>query len=357
MAWIAALIAAVGGLGGAAMGAYGGSDPKLHDAVGKKDPLYNAALIDALIGMGAPVSAQQLALMSPLAQFGRAGLTPAQQTEVRDLIAQGTAAGLTPDEIAKQLETFGAGKGGKSAFFKGGQFRGAKQGYGSLVDLVKAEQAFTTQYDPAEIARLQGVTSAGRRGAQESVARIQGDFVAPSAADIQAQAGISETALRGQIARERSDAEAGIFEQMNAMGINPAARLGRLDEWQAQQNLEAQPNALARALQLLSGEQSLQTSALGALQGSLSVQSGNAMGMLGLQQSLGAQAANQALALAGMSNQNAQLAGEGIANAGNVGSQAYLVSQLYGQDPAPGDRSFRSGDPAFDAWLRNLMSS
>jgi hypothetical protein len=195
---------------------------------------------------------------------------------------------------------------------------------------------------------LQEESLAGRRGAQSSIARIQGDFVAPSQADILAQSGTIEEALRGQIARERSDSQNTIFEQMNAMGINPGARLGRLDEWQAQQNLEAQPNALARALQLMSGQQNLQGNALALLRGSLDSGTGAAQNLLNFQSSQNSAAAQQALALAAMNRDNG--IGAGVNNAFNAAAQGIFLNN-YRQDDAPGEPTPRNTNATvYDPW-------
>jgi hypothetical protein len=338
MAW-GAVIAALGSVLGSGASAYGsgafGGGPKPPNAGIKKgkNRLYNATLIDALIGMGVPISQKTYGHMSP---FNRVGLSSRQLTEVRDLVREGHAAGQTPDQIAKSLEAFGMRDNGKeSAFYdKKGRFVGAKMGFSSLGELVSAELASNERYNPDEMEALAATTAGGRRDAQRAIAGIQGDFVAPTAADIQEQAGIAETAFRGQITRERADRERALLEQANTMEINPAARLGRLDEWQAQMNLEAQPQGLARALQLLSGQQGLQTNALGALQTSL----GNQVGAATNLQSLGNQSFQQAMALyQAQSAQRAQgfdTLGAGIANAGNLAGQAIFMRN---QDAAPGE--------------------
>jgi hypothetical protein len=119
------------------------------------------------------------------------------------------------------------------------------------------------------------------------------------------------------------------------MGINPGARLGRLDEWQAQANLDAQPQGLARALQLLSGQQGLQSNALNALQGSLANQNAAASNQLTMQNSLGQQAFNQSMQLYNANAQNTSTTAANIANVfGNAG--AGLMAYGLNRDPSPG---------------------
>jgi hypothetical protein len=255
--------------------------------------------------------------------------------EINDIINQGIEAGLSVDDITRQLEAMTTGKKEKSVFFKkSGELKGGL-GVSSLGELVQQQIEFNKAYDPKQIAQLQQITQAGRQGAMESIAGIQKDFVAPSRQDILNEALAMENIYRAQIARERADSEKALLEQANTMGINPGARLGRLDEWQAMANLDAGPQGLQRALQLLSGQQGVQSNALNALQASLANQNAAASNQLSLQNSLGQQAFNQSMQLYNAAANQASTTASNIANTlGNAG--AGLMAYSLNREASPG---------------------
>lgn len=329
------LVAAGGQVAGAAVAGSGNSGRRSRQAYTPPitgDPLYQQLQMLSMLGLGQPIDPGMLRRSSPLNSLGsttglnnrQAGRLQSAMAQAQSIIASGLANGQSPDTIAQALSGIpGADLLARVA---------SQSGYASLTDLVGAQMSFessvpirTALYD-----RTSQATELGRLNALNSIAGIQSDFVAPTASAIAAQTATVEQALRGQIARERSDSEASILEQMNSMGINPAARLGRLDEWQAQQNLEAQPNALARALQLMTGQQGLQSGALSALQGSLSNAEQTPLALLGLQSNnalgIGQLAAQQAQALAQAEASRNALYGSAISNTADIFG-SYLLNR------------------------------
>jgi hypothetical protein len=400
MAWVAALIGAAGSIGGGLL-----SKQKTQRVKGtvnyniSKDPLFAGLASQAGVSIGQQPTIQSLMAGSPLTSLKNQFAGRARPDHFKfygraidDLqawIDSGLANGMTADQVAAGADAwlkkrtksansqdnglmagestlrtifdpiglFGSGKRetiSRTQLSGERLIRGALRsaGYSNFGDLVRDEINFRTDA-MSRVGGLQSDATAaaqGRSDATRRIAGIQSDFVAPTAADIQEQAAIAETAFRGQVTRERADQERALLEQANTMGINPAARLGGLDEWEAQQKLEAQPQGLARALQLLSGQQGLQSTALGSLLSSMESQNQLPLQLAALRSgqsiSLGQQSANQALALAGINAQigqnNAQNLGSGIANAGNLAGQSIFMANnpgLFGlnQTSAPGE--------------------
>lgn len=199
----------------------------------------------------------------------------------------------------------------------------ASSGYGSLEELVQAELDYSRDAEGrlAQSNETAGIVNQGRNDAQRSIAGIQSDFVAPTEAELTSRSSEIEQILRAQIARDFGDREQNALYQANAYGINPAGQLGRLGEGRALAELASGPDALARTLQLLGGQQGLQTNALSALQGSLNQQNALPLQLLGLQSQnnvgLAGIAANQALGLAQLDAQGNQLLGQGVQGAFN----------------------------------------
>jgi hypothetical protein len=400
MAWAAAipaLIGAAGQIGGGLLGKKKTPGAAYTPSV-QESPLFQQLQLLTQLGLGGQVSPAMLRQGSPIGTLlnsaqsiglGHKGARSMSRAmdDVLAMISQGSASGLSAAQIAAQIEASplfapkgGGGKGSKTKKFHGlsgllGNVNGvnigdpfglftkkpkwgkelggdvirrlaAASGFNSIEELIQGQIDFESDVGErtTRANEVADTTEQGRFDALSKIAGIQSGFVAPSEADILSQSGTIEQALRAQIARERSDSQAAVLEQMNALGINPAARLGRLDEWQAQQNLEAQPNALARALQLMSGQQGLQTNALASLQGSLSGADAGAQNLLALQSGnqlgIGQLASQQALALAQMQQQNNQFLGGGVANAGNLAAQLAFLTQ--NQAAAPGELGLRN---------------
>jgi hypothetical protein len=348
----AAVIGAAGALGGGAL-SYFGSKPKKSKLkkIKRWNPLYNAQLIEAMIGLGVPVPEDMLLAASPLGQT-RIGAN--RFDEVSTLIRQGIDQGLSDADIAKQLAGLDANRRGANFLVnRHGETRG-RVGYNNLEALVRDQREFmgSAFANQSEVRRLQEESLAGRRSAQSAIARIQGDFVAPSEEELAERTSEIENILRAQIERDFGEQRGQSRYEANAYGINPAGRLGRLDESQALANLSAGPDALARTLQLVSGQQGVQATALGALQGSLGTGTTNAANLLGLQLNQNTAAAQQALGLAQLQSARAQNLGNSISEGVNqlalipaIGQEQNrrrqldeLINRTYGISSAsPGD--------------------
>lgn len=233
----------------------------------------------------------------------------------------------------------------------------AASGYGSLEELVQSELDYSRDAEGrmAEQNETADIVNQGRNDAQRSIAGIQSDFVAPTEAELLTRQGEIEQILRAQIARDFGVREQNALYQANAYGINPAGQLGRLGEGRALAELASGPDALARTLQLLGGQQGLQSNALSALQGSLNGQTALPLQLLGLQSNnnvgLAGIAANQAMNLAQLDAQGNQMLAGGFQGAANQigaipGIQAEqdrrrqldaLINRQYGIAPPPSD--------------------
>lgn len=390
MVW-PALIAAAGSIGGGLLA--NRNAPNAGDATFlpgiQTDPLYQQLQLMSMLGLGQQITPQMLQSASPLATL----LANAQSIglkqkgalafskllpDLQRVISQGAAAGKTAAQIKADLQAlpfWGANKSG------GGPLEGlapaggdldplglfdksskpdkekgrevmrrlmAAAGYNSLDDLIQAELDFETN-NAGRVDRYNQVSSAteqGRLDALSKIAGIQSGFIAPTAENLAAQTSDIETALRGQIAREAADQQAALLQAAQVGRYNPGGGMGRLGEWQAQANLEAGPDAVARALQLLGGQQSLQTNALSALQASLSGAEATPLNLLqlrsGNQLGIGQLTAQQALALTGMQQQGNQLLGQGLSNAAGSVANALTLADLLKQFPQTG--STTTGD-------------
>lgn len=315
MAITAALIGALGAAGGGAL-SYFGSKPKKGKKFNKNNPLYQAQLLEALIGLGVPVTDNQILGGSPLAQMG---FSKRRFDELSTLIQQGLDAGLSDSEIAKQLAAVDQRKNGTNFLInKKGETRGRVK-YDTLESFIADQRAFMESAfaDRDAIRSLQDETLAGRRSAQSAISQILGDFVAPTGDEISARSAEIEDILRAQIERDFGERREQSLYEANAYGVNPAGRLARLDEGQALANLATGPDALARTLQLISGEQGVQTTALGALKAALGAGTNNASNLLGFQLNASNAAAQQALALALLNSQRAANLGGAVTDAAN----------------------------------------
>jgi hypothetical protein len=322
----AAVIGAAGALGGGAF-SYFGSKPKKSKLkkIKRWNPLYNAQLIEAMIGLGVPVPEDMLLAASPLGQT-RIGAN--RFDEVSTLIRQGIDQGLSDADIAKQLAGLDANRRGANFLVnRHGETRG-RVGYNNLEALVRDQREFmgSAFANQSEVRRLQEESLAGRRSAQSAIARIQGDFVAPSEEELAERTSEIENILRAQIERDFGEQREQSLYEANAYGINPAGRLGRLDESQALANLGTGPDSLARTLQLVAGRQGVQATALGSLQNSLQPAIANASGLLGMQMNQNASAAQQALGIAQLQSQNNQLLAGGVRSASQ---QLAATPELY----------------------------
>jgi hypothetical protein len=325
---IAALVGAGGAIGSSFLGQ--SDEPRRQRRIGPRDPLMNQLLVEALMGLGAPIDESLLSRASPLGQFSNRNIARRLSNFVNPLIESGASL----DEIMSQLDAGRSfarreiGDGGDSI---GGHFddalrsRGlnkldkliARSGHGSLRNLIEAEIAFQNRVgERAALANEnQGIVEQGRRTAQRRIGEIQSDFYAPTASEIEAERAEMEAILRAQIERDFGEQREQSLYEANAYGINPAGRLGRLDESQALANLGTGPDSLARTLQLVAGRQGVQATALGSLQNSLQPAIANASGLLGMQMNQNASAAQQALGIAQLQSQNNQLLAGGVLNA------------------------------------------
>lgn len=383
MAIMPALIAAAGSIGGGLLANKG--QPKPGDALFQPgiqtSPLYQQMMLMAMLGQGQRVSPQMMNAGSPLSTL----LNAASQIglkqkgaknfskllpDLQRVISQGKAAGKTAAEIKADLEAlpfWGQNKGDKRAASplgikmsdgmadvldplgifdnrsKPDKEKGrevmrrlmAASGYNSVTDLIQAE----LDYENQSVGELGGMNEAadaaqkGRLDALKAIAGIQQDFVAPSGADIAKAISEQEAIIRAQIQREVQDQNESIITRNSAMGINPAAYQGRLGEWAAQANLEANTTGTARALQLLGGRQGLQSNALTALQGSINAADQTPLALMQLQSGnqigLGQIAAQQAMNLAGLQQQGNTALGNGV-SAGLGGIASWLAANQMG---------------------------
>jgi hypothetical protein len=287
------------------------------------------------------------------------GVNPSIFTTTTDEHGYETGVLGNEQDIREVMDPFGFfGKGGSSTARR--KKRGANvlqrlastSGYESLQDLIQAQLDFDSQIE----GRVNDANSAsqaaatGRNDALRRIAELQSGFVSPTEDQINARSSEIENILRAQIAREFDDRDKAALYQANAYGINPAGQMGRLGEGRAIANLAAGPDALARTLQLLGGEQGLQTNAINTLQGSINAQDQLPLALLGIQSnnnvSLSNIASNQALQLAQIQSQQNQILGNGITGLANQlgaipgllsernrGSQLNSIDRFYGLSP------------------------
>jgi hypothetical protein len=380
MAWITALLGAAGSIGGAlASKPHNPGSPALIGI--QSSPLFQQLLMQSLIGTGSPINAGTVRAGSPLATLlGAAqqiGLKRKGQVAFSSLmdnfyrqVQKGREAGLSAAEIARNIEAtpwynktghegyrdgflgneedirgvmdpFGFfGKGGSPSARQ--KKRGvsvfnrllSSSGYVGLEDFIQAQLDFEGQIAGRvnDANDASAATAAGRNDALRRIADLQSGFVSPTEEQLTARSAEMENILRAQIAREFDDRDKAALYHANAYGINPAGQMGRLGEGRALANLAAGPDALARTLQLLGGEQSLQANALTTLQGSLNAQDQLPLALLGLQSnnnvSLSNIASNQAMQLAALQSQYNQALGQGITGLANqLGSIPGLISE------------------------------
>jgi hypothetical protein len=356
MPYTAAIISAVGSIAGGALSSKKPKDKSAANVPITTNPLYQQLLLNSLLGLGAPINPATLRNSSPLGTLisfaSTAGLKKKEQIgfgaildNLYEIIGVGAKQGWSTAQIADKIghylktsRDYQTEKGirsitdpagllgglGKASLGYKQRLRGkraltaltAAAGYTSLEELIQSQIDFEKQMEERQTSQNEQAkaTQKGRLDALNKISELQSGFVAPTEEQIKAQAKTIEDAFKGQVSRERADQELALLTQASQLGINPGGRLARLDEWQAQKNLEAQPEALSRALQLLSGEQGLQSTALTSLQSSLGAQDSTALSLLGLQNAnqlgLGQIAAQQAMQL----SQQQQAANLSLAN-------------------------------------------
>jgi hypothetical protein len=394
MAITAALIAAAGSIGGAALGASKNkrqSGPALVSIA--NSPLFQQLQLLAMMGIGQQITPASLREASPLGTLlgsaGDVGLTRKGQKGYASILdnlyraiddgrANGLSAGQIVDSIKRSdwwnasdglrdgqfgnegdirgvMDPFGFFGDGVSDKYKRTQ-RGrralkrltAASGYNDLEELIEAQLQYETQAEERlrEMNETSGIAAQGRNDALRRIAGIQSDFVAPTEEEFRAEAGEIEAALRGQIEREARDQQDALSVAAQVGRYNPGGGMGRIGEWQSQANLQAGPDSVARALQLLSGQQSLQSNALGALQGSLAQQDQGALALLGLLN--GNSIANNQIAaqMAGVNAQvnaqNAQLWQQGLSGAAGGIGNAMLLNQLMGNNGGGGSNQINA---------------
>jgi hypothetical protein len=350
MAWASV----IGGVASAAGGLLGAKKSKTKGAKLKKikmnDPTLNALSVETMMALGLPISQEFLERASPLGNLSNYKIG----RKLINLVNAGQESGLSLDEIMQSIESGVipddvAGVLGQGASRLNQKKLGkllAKSGFSSLRDLVQADIDFSTAAGERSdrINAIQPGIEQGRLDALSKIAGLQSGFISPTEEQLNTKTSEIEGILRAQIARDFGDQQQQALYQANSMGINPAARLGRLDEGQALANLAAGPDALARTLQLLSGQQGLQTNAIGALQGSLQPGITNASNLLGMRMNQNSAAANQALGLAQLQSTNNQLLGQGIQNAANnLGTIPMLIQEQRRQQEI--DKYYGIGSP------------
>jgi hypothetical protein len=352
MAWVAILTGLLGA--GASVGGAALSRPRVprrRQNINTRDPMLNALTVEAMQQLGLPIDEGLLRQAGPITSQTRGH---GRVHSLLNAVQEGQRLGLSASDITNELMRTKREQrqgGPLESVVNGQHLRRAvrRSGYGSLQDWINAEMS----YQNAIPGRLQTANqnqeeiAAARRSAQERIAALQAGFVAPTEQQITDRSTSMENVLRAQIAREFDDRDKAALYQANAYGINPAGQMGRLGEGRALANLAAGPDALARTLQLLGGEQALQQNALGVLQSSLNNGTNNALNLLGFNAGQNAFAANQSLALAQLQSQSNQLMGQGVMNAGqqlaaipgliSERQRQNRIDQMYGLAPNPGN--------------------
>lgn len=315
------------------------------------NPLYSATLLDLLNQLGAP-SAGVERQSSPIEVAQQAYLaTPGIKNEhvgrLNTVLAalNGEIAGAqdaSPETVAGIVNRINSAfpAVNKGAGLQLGSLLTAG-GYGSLADLINEQLKWQKQSQAATAQRdaLAPTVAKGRQDAAAEIARLQSNFPSYTQADINT---ISEA--------ERQKARDAVLQQANVGGFNPAAGLAEV---------ERDPNPLARAIALLTGEQGLATNSLAALQTSLldPTKASTALASLGLNTAINnsSLAAQQANIMAGAQAQtnanNATTKSNSIFGAldslGNGLSSVALFDLLGKGDKQPGTSSTgnQAGDP------------
>ncbi len=210
------------------------------------------------------------------------------------------------------------------------------QGYGNLEELLQAEQDFQAQAAPLveRLNALSGQVFGGREAAQQAIARLQGDFPAPTASDLRGVIGQEEEALLAALNLNMGDERQALLEAANTGGFNPAAGLGRIGERGLVMRRQIPNDAISRAVALLAGQQGLSAGALSALQGSVGLQDQTSLAAAGVgnQANLSAAqlAAQQAQAFANLATQ-AQLQKAGFTQQGfsDFGNAFGSLGEMY----------------------------
>lgn len=306
-------IAAGGAVAGSAISAQGAKDaaktisgmPQIGynpDA----DPVLNAISLESLLGLGRGDAgvAQQA---SPMAQVTAA----AQKLGLGNLSNEiGTAVASGRYNVSDNSEDTAKGMAALDRALMAA-------GYSHPSELFRAQKAWESQQ--AEMnARLAPVREAilkGRMSAYSGISKIAQDFPSASLGDINALAKQYEDQIRAGIGQDVADQREQILQNANTLRGNPAATLGRLSQQELLSRQAAPTTALERALQMLSGRQTLGTNALTAYQSVLDPANTLALNVANLRSN----AAQNALQL--MSGNN-QFRAAGIASAQQSGANA-----------------------------------
>lgn len=212
----------------------------------------------------------------------------------------------------------------------------AISGYGSTEELLTAQQTFEDQraaYGKA-VAPVSEQVLQGRIAALQGIANLAKDYPTATGSDITNLQNTLLASTRRDVNQQASDLQSQILQQANQGGYNPAGALGLLARSTSNQLQDAYTTSLERAIQLLSGKQTLANTAIAGLSGSMAPGTSAAQYMAGLRtgaaQSASSSAAQQNIAFQQLAAQNAALAAQaqGAGAAGVGASQANTSSML-----------------------------
>lgn len=182
-------------------------------------------------------------------------------------------------------------------------------GYGTLSDLISAEQDYQQQIAPltSGLGDLSSDLYQAQLGAMQQRADLIGNLPDASAA------GIAELrdAERDRLLAGLDEIQKDALRQANISGINPGRQLAELDEFRA---TDLELEALNRAIGLLSGQQSLAAQGLGILDSAIGVPNQTAAGLASLR------VGNPGVGgiVGGVSNAGALAAGQGVSQGLNT---------------------------------------
>jgi hypothetical protein len=256
------------------------------------NPALSASTVAALQGLGMPIS----------------GVMQEGSPQAR-LVNQLGAMNLTKQQFDQNVKFLAQGGKNKKGVESKVLTRAATQaGYDNLADFMSAQETYETQSRELEAryAPIMREIEAGRFGALGSIANLQKNFIAPTAADISDMEQRVIAQRTADIDLATRDAREAALQQANVMGYNPARTVGDIEERRLNQIYDVQQSdGHERALSLSGGEQGLQRNALTTLHGSLGAaispataaagmygQGVNSMGNLALSQAM---ATNSAL--------------------------------------------------------------
>lgn len=306
-------LAAGGAVAGSAISAQGSKDSAKTLAgmpqIGYNpdaDPVLNAISLESLLGLGRGDAgvAQQA---SPMAQVTAA----AQKLGLGNLSNEiGTAIASGRYNVSDNSEDTAKGMAALDRALMAA-------GYSHPSELFRAQKAWEAQQAEME-ARMAPVREAilkGRMSAYSGISKIAQDFPSASLGDINALAKQYEDQIRAGIGQDVADQREQIVQNANTLRGNPAATLGRLSQQELLSRQAAPTTALERALQMLSGRQTLGTNALTAYQSVLDPANTLALNVANLR-------SNAALNALQLMSGNNQFRAAGIANAQQSGANA-----------------------------------